>query len=92
MNPVARLFKTNGTLQLSGTRIPKFEHSVLHAGARDAVRIINEVHAIEDEDGALMTEFLATSEGAALLDSLDSYLLHALTKRRRRKPLVEIKT
>lgn len=83
MNAVQRLFSSQSeVLQLSGTRVPKFERSVIHAGARNAVKIINEVHAIEDEDGLLMTEFLATSDGAALLDALDGYLLHALSKRR----------
>ena len=72
-----------GTLKLSGSQVPKFERSVIHAAARDGVKIINEMHAVEDPDGALITEYFETSEGKKLLEGFDGYLLHILSKRTR---------
>lgn len=76
--------KVLGTLALSGKSVPKFERSVIHAACRDGTRIINEVHAIDDPEGALLTEYFETEPGKRMLEDFDGYLLHALSKRVRR--------
>jgi hypothetical protein len=68
-------------LQLAGTMVPKFEQSVIHAAARDGTQIINQVHAVEDPEGLLLTEFFSTEKGRQLLEGYDAYLLHVLSKR-----------
>jgi hypothetical protein len=70
-----------GTLVLAGSQVPKFEQSVIHAAARDGTQIINQVHAVEDPDGLLLTEFFSTEKGRQLLESYDAYLLHVLSRR-----------
>jgi hypothetical protein len=70
-------------LALRGSRIPSFERSVTHAASRDAVRILNEIHATQDPDNTLLAEFWETDQGKKLLESLDAYQLHILSKKAR---------
>jgi hypothetical protein len=80
---VDRVRGREGTLVLAGSQVPKFEQSVMHAACRDGTQIINQVHAVDDPDGLLLTEFFALDAGKRLLESYDAYLLHVLSKRQR---------
>ena len=68
-------------LALSGTRVPKFERSVVHAGTKDGVKVINEVLAIEDPDGALWAEFSQTKAGQDILAGYQAWILFALGRK-----------
>lgn len=75
MNPLA-VFKTKpdaDVLALRGTRVPKFERSILFAASRDALRVLNEVHQVPAD---VAEKWLDTEEGKQLRNLLRKYVAH----------------
>lgn len=62
---------------VSGTNVPTFEKSVVHAAARDALIKINQVNAFDD---VLAEEWLASSGGSKLRNLLREYIQHGHLK------------
>lgn len=71
------LTKDKALPALLGTEI-KFTRSVIHSCAQASIRAINESLGIDDM--ALADEYLATSDGQALMRGLKGYALFALGK------------
>jgi hypothetical protein len=78
MNPLAKIWPGKDkpdadVLPLRGSRVPKFERGIYFAAARDATRIIAEVHQAPSE---LVEAWHDTADGRELRNILRRFTAH----------------
>lgn len=77
-NLIPSFFRSNAMSDAtSGTAVPKFEKSAIHAAARAALAPLNEVNAFSPETAE---EWLNSTAGGKLRNLLRDYVQHGNTK------------